>query len=632
MVNYKVLIVGKEDDYTHQLLNEFRKLFNIKYCKDCKSIDSKDIILLNCFDNNQLNLKILDQLNDKRNSVILLYDNNMELDYLEQYNNIYGVHSRKLDLYLLKNSIKIAYNSLIKETELKNQNQIINKYINTIQDIILILNINGEIEFVNKGFEKIVGYSLKEVKGQDWFKLCIKDSGDYEKVKNAFNNIINNNLEPVEYFENKIKIKNGKLLNIRWHNSYLYDEEEKIMKVISSGRDITELKEKNYELTKYRTKIGSLFSLMKETVVFHEIEYDDDGEAVDYIITDCNNAFLKLIDEEYKENIIGLYASDLYEINEPPYLEIYSEVVRNANAIEFIDYYEPLDKYFLISVVSLSKNEFATITTDITSIKNVEKKLEQKNNELENYLYVASHDLRSPLVNIQGFTKRIEKSVSELNFIFNDYNYKKNDSDILIELFENKIPKSFKFINSSVTKMENLINSLLQISRTGRLNVQFAKLNIKRIIENIIESNKYVLNKINAKVEIGDLPFCYGDEKLINQLLTNIIVNSVKYRKQKETLNIKIYGETKKKKNIYYVRDNGIGIKKKNLNKIWNVFFQENPANNNKGEGIGLSIVKTIIDKHNGEINVISKEGEGTTFIIKLLKYISSQENIYEEL
>ena len=274
----------------------------------------------------------------------------------------------------------------------------------------------------------------------------------------------------------------------------------------------------------------------------------------------------------------------------------------------------------MVSVVSPQKNHFATITTDITAIKQIQEVIIAKNRELESFLYITSHDLRTPLVNIQGFSKRLQKEINSIKAILDECQIDPLLKTNIDDIAENRIPSDIHFILTNVVKMNNLINSLLQISRTGRVLMIIKKVDMNKLINTIISAHNFQLTEISAKAIVEDLPDCYGDENQLNQLFSNIISNAIKYKDATRQLVIEISAHTHFNRVIYTIKDTGIGISPRHLEKIWNVFFRVNAAAPQAGDGIGLSIAKMIVDKHKGKISVESELDKGSSFKIELHK------------
>jgi len=377
------------------------------------------------------------------------------------------------------------------------------------------------------------------------------------------------------------------------------------------------LEERKRELEQSENKLTLLMKSMSETTVLYEMLFDSEGNPIDYLILDFNQSFIEHF-KLTKKDVMGKKISELPFIKPELHLEEYQQVIEKQVNYDHMEYLPTINEYYITSVFPSGKNQFITISTDVTEIKEMQETLASKNRELENYLYVASHDLRSPLVNIQGFTQRLKKQTDEVHQLLKDNINDKSTSKKLEQIFKQNIPSTLDFIFNNVKKMDDLIKGLLVISRTGRTEMSNEHVDMNDLLKQILESINFQISDQNIGAEIDLLPSCYGDYNLLNRLFTNLIDNAIKYKDPKRPLTIKVYGKADNHFSIYTVEDNGIGIAKRHLEKIWDVFYRIDPMNSKKGEGLGLSIVKTIIDKHKGKINVKSEEGKGTIFEIKI--------------
>ena len=380
-----------------------------------------------------------------------------------------------------------------------------------------------------------------------------------------------------------------------------------------------EKKKSDDALRESEEKLNILFASMTEMVTTHKLVFNENGDAVNYQITDCNDAFTAITGIK-KEDAIGKLATEVYQTDIPPHMEEFTRVATTGQPYEFTEHYKDIDKYLMVSVISPTKDQFSTIVTDITVIQQIQDEIKAKNKELENYLYVASHDLRSPLVNIQGFSQRFIKQSDAIKNILEKCQIETETKQSLVKITNEDIPKTLNFILTNVTKMENLISGLLQISRTGRVVMTIRKVDMNRLIKTIIASHNFQITELSAKVIIEDLADCYGDENLLNQLFSNIISNALKYRDSSRQLVIGITCQTQFNKVIYNIKDSGIGIEPRHLEKIWDVFYRVDPGSDVAGEGIGLSLSRRITDKHKGKIWVESEAGKGSVFHIELLR------------
>jgi len=375
---------------------------------------------------------------------------------------------------------------------------------------------------------------------------------------------------------------------------------------------INDSKKTTKSLLENEQKLRTLFGTMTEIMVLHELVHNDRGEVENYRIIDCNHAFTTLTGIQ-REKTIGKLATEIYQGKKPPYLEEFSHVALTGIPHEFTAYFPPLDKHFLISTISPHRGQFATISTDITAFKQISEIVTAKNRELENYLYVASHDMRSPLINIQGFSHRLKKLVNSIKDNIEDSSLESEKKLNIKKITDESIPRTLEFIFNNVSKMDSLINGLLQISRTGRIEMVIQKINMEIMIKKIAQNFKSMLENSESKIIIKELPACYGDENLLTRVFYNLIDNALKFRDKNRQLVIEIEAKKKYNKTIYRVKDTGIGIAQKHIGRVWDVFYRVDSQSHETGEGIGLSIVKQIIDRHRGKIKIESDEGKGST-------------------
>ena len=247
------------------------------------------------------------------------------------------------------------------------------------------------------------------------------------------------------------------------------------------------------------------------------------------------------------------------------------------------------------------------------------EELRYKNKEMEQIIYVASHDLRSPLLNIQGFSRELQSSLDQMITILRESDVSNEVRGKFAEIFEEDFPEALRFILTSSSKMDKLLSGLLRISRMGRVKLTVKQLDMNKIIAEIIESHKFMLNEANVEIPINELPTCKGDDVQINQVFSNLLDNAIKYRDMNRDTKIMISGQIKDGYSVYCIEDNGIGILDKHKEKIFEVFHRLNPADNSiEGEGLGLSIVRRILDRHGGQIRVESEPGKGSKFFVSL--------------
>ncbi|MBI5743618.1 MAG: PAS domain-containing protein [Elusimicrobia bacterium] len=266
--------------------------------------------------------------------------------------------------------------------------------------------------------------------------------------------------------------------------------------------------------------------------------------------------------------------------------------------------------------------------TDITERKREEAAkdalvaaLEEKEQEIVKFLYAATHDLRAPLVNIQGYSEYLEKYIKDLRetpaLAAAPPEAKAKVSRLLAE----RIPEALGYITGGVRKMNRLINALIKVARVGRLEFDAKPLDMDALLKSVLSTFAFDLERNGAAVKVGALPGCKGDSGAINQVFVNLIGNAIKYRDGGRKLEIAVSGKLKDANTaLYSVRSNGQEISASDLEKIWDLFYRVpsgSPAGE-AGEGIGLTIAKRIVTLSGGRIWAESKEGEGAEFFIEL--------------
>ncbi len=261
---------------------------------------------------------------------------------------------------------------------------------------------------------------------------------------------------------------------------------------------------------------------------------------------------------------------------------------------------------------------------DITRRKEAEdrlrcfaEELQQTNEELKNFTYIVSHDLRSPLVNIKGFAGELSYSLDEMQERFERVAALLDDQDRvrISELFRSDIPEAIGFITSSVNRMDALIDAVLKLSRLGHRELLPEPVDTALLVGDILASLAHQLEQRRATVTVGPLPTLVGDRMAMEQLLGNVIDNAVKYLDPSRPGVIRISAEEAGDEVLFHIADNGRGIAPEESHKVFEVFRRAG-RQDVAGEGMGLAYVKATVRRLGGRVWYDSIPGEGTTFHI----------------
>jgi PAS domain S-box-containing protein len=243
--------------------------------------------------------------------------------------------------------------------------------------------------------------------------------------------------------------------------------------------------------------------------------------------------------------------------------------------------------------------------------------LEAKNKELESIVHVASHDLRAPLVNIHGFSQELAGACRNWSKLVADEPMSEEVREKLSSLIQEEVSEPLAFILASVTKIDRLLGGLLRLSRLGHAALKIESVDMNTLAAEVLASFEYQIKAVGATVQVGPLPRCQGDAIQLNQVLSNLVDNAIKYRDPARALMIDINGEIRGAEAHYEVRDNGHGMVPEYHSKAFEIFHRLEPGQS-EGEGLGLTIAQRIIQRLDGKIWLNSALGMGCHFHISL--------------
>lgn len=410
----------------------------------------------------------------------------------------------------------------------------------------------------------------------------------------------------IESFDSEATIRNKydevRNLNVSVH----YSLKEGNGEILYGIQDVTDLKESVKALRESEERYRTIF----------------DSNSLGIIYTNYHKGIVKTNDAF--ANIFGYTESDMQHTMEndmllPEYREInnqidkdFKEGVRRYVSVE--KEYKRKDGRKIVAQTSSSAlyddsgvhYGNVTIIEDITERKTAERKIRKQNEELikinqelDQFVYSAAHDLRAPIANVMGLVKLI--GLEEISETAKHY----------LALQE-----------KSLAKLDEFIKSIVDYSRNSRLELAKDKIDLETFVSDIVDQYRFSENAelLSINIDVDQPKAFVSDQNRLSVVMNNLVSNAVRYMdtgKDNSYLNIKVKASASKA--VIVVEDNGIGIEKEHLESIFKLFYRAN--SNSKGTGIGLYIVKETVDKLKGEIRVNSEYGKGTTFKVTLKNF-----------
>jgi signal transduction histidine kinase len=268
--------------------------------------------------------------------------------------------------------------------------------------------------------------------------------------------------------------------------------------------------------------------------------------------------------------------------------------------------------------------EFARLQrqeADQQRLAEANRDLLQKNQEIETFVYGVSHDLRSPLVNLEGFSQELSTACRDLHDLLAGEGVSAAVRDRGRALLDGDVAEAVRFIRAGVRRLGGIIDALLRLSRAGRVEYRRQRVDVAPLVKRVVEAMRATIAGRGATVVVKDLPPARGDPVALEQVFANLIDNALKYLDPRRPGRVEVGaveaagaaagGPT------YYVKDNGLGIPSADAPKLFQAFQRFHP-DVAEGEGMGLAIVRRIVERHHGRIWVESAAGQGSTFFVAL--------------
>ena len=375
-------------------------------------------------------------------------------------------------------------------------------------------------------------------------------------------------------------------------------EKEHIVGLWGTQLDVTDLKRVQYALERSESRTRALLEAIPDMI----FEMDSKGTILQFVPSSTINALLP------PEEFLG---KDISQVMPPDVAEQAMFAIQRtleSGLLQVFEYQLPHhdeEAYYEASVIRNDLETVIAMVRDVTARKwaaterdKLIDELEVKNAELEQFTYTVSHDLKSPLITISGFLGFVREDIKSGN--------------------QDRLESNLRRINDASKKMQKLLGDLLELSRVGRLINEPEVIDFNTLVSETIELLQGRFMQNNIRVEVQDeLPALFGDRQRIFEVLQNLMDNAAKFMANQLNPVIAIgkAGELNSMP-ILFVRDNGVGIAPEYKDRVFGLFNKLDAQS--EGTGIGLALVKRIIEFHGGRIWVESEPGKGATFFFTL--------------
>jgi len=458
---------------------------------------------------------------------------------------------------------------------------------------------DSRVLFWNKAAETLYGWTSAEVVGTRLPTVPEEHIPEHKTIKTR----IESGESAITGMEMERQRKDGSRFFLTASIAPLRDADGNIYAYMSIGMDITERRQTEEALrqseARYRTLVENQVDLVSQYLP-------------DSTLTFVNDAYCQFFGKTRGE-LIG--QSYLFMIA-PEYRDLVrqetADLARNPRPLsgEYLNYrWDGAERWIQWIVRCIADDggqvvELQAVGRDITVLKQAEAErealiaeLEARNAELERFLYTVSHDLRSPLITMGGFVGFLQKDALSGNM--------------------ERLEADAAYINDALARMRQLLDELLNLSRIGRSmhpSEEVAFMDIAREAVDLVHE-RIAARGVEVKIT-PDLPTVYGDRARLVEVVQNLIDNACKFMGRQPHPQIEIGARQTEDKTVFYVRDNGIGIDPRYHAQVFGLFDKLDPAS--EGVGIGLALVKRIVEVHGGNIWIESEAGAGATFCFTL--------------
>ncbi len=482
-----------------------------------------------------------------------------------------------------------------------------------VTDVIWTMDMDGRFTYISPSVTRMNGYSVEEA-----VALTLEDiltPSSFERAIKALREAREMEKMPqkeilrLRTLELEGRHKDGHAFWAEVTTNLLRDQEGRAVGVLGVTRNISERKQAEERLRESEERYRTIFEIAPGVIFTLSTK--------DGTITSLNPAFERLTGWSRADWIGKPFAGIIHPEDLPLAREMFNRALSGENAPPHeLRCLCKSGEYIIGEFTGIPQIEGGTVVREFGFAQNITKRkraeealqkahdememrveqrtaeLESKNAEMERFVYTVSHDLRSPLITIQGFIDFLRKDTEQAD--------------------EENIKTDISMISSAVTRMDHLLSETLELSRIGRVANPSEEVPFEEIVQEAIAQTAEKIRSSGTEVSVAEnLPVVYVDRMRMVEALVNLIENSIKYRGEQLHPRIEIGCLAGINGPVFFVRDNGMGIDPGQQKKVFELFYKVNKTS--EGSGAGLTIVKRIIEVHGGRIWIESELGKGCT-------------------
>ncbi|MBF0497998.1 MAG: PAS domain S-box protein, partial [Deltaproteobacteria bacterium] len=517
------------------------------------------------------------------------------------------------------------------EQELRQERDFIKSLIQTSPAFFAAASASGKILLLNNAMLKALGYNLGEILQRDYLATLVPEY-ERDRVARSFQKLSTSRASI--YSQNHLLTKDGRELLVEWHSSQALKADGELDYVFGVGIDITERQQALAALQISEDKYRSVMEAAPDPIVVYNM-----GGRVTYV----NPAFTRVFGwaaEEVLDQSLDYVPGENREDTQKAITEVFREGLARFETRRYAKDGRLLDVHVSAAAYRDYTGEPVGMVVDlrdITTRKKMEAALQEAhdkleirvqertaelmavNEELKSLAYAVSHDLRAPLINLKGFATELRRAVSIVRTACPDLlpGLDEPTRTEVTAALEQDIPEALEFIDASTTRMGRLIQAILNLSRLGHIELRLEKLTMTGLVTEVLKSFAHRLEEKAIKVSVPPLPEIIADYTAMEQIVSNIIDNAIKYLAPNRPGEIEIQADQADDRTTFCIRDNGRGIATEDLDKVFEIFRRVGDQDV-PGEGMGLSYVRTLVQRHGGRIWCQSSLNRGTSFIFSI--------------